>query len=113
MVWTSFCFSKQFILLIVSNKMNSTAYCIINTPLLAFIEGKSNNINDVDSDLNYIFQQDNAPCHRARATKIWFENNNIDCMNWPPLSPDLNPVENLWADMSRIIYREGKQYNNI
>jgi len=34
-------------------------------------------------------------------------------MNWPPLSPDPNPVENLWADMSRIIYREGKQYNNI
>ena len=34
-------------------------------------------------------------------------------MNWPPLSPDLNPVENLWADMSRIIYRDGKQYNNI
>ena len=34
-------------------------------------------------------------------------------MNWPPLSPDLNPVENLWADMSRIIYRDGKQFNNI
>ena len=34
-------------------------------------------------------------------------------MNWPPLSPDLNPVENLWADMSRMIYRDGKQFNNI
>ena len=27
--------------------------------------------------------------------------------------PDLNPVENLWTDMSRMIYSEGKQYNNI
>ena len=34
-------------------------------------------------------------------------------MNWLPLSPDLNPVENLWADMSRMIYRDGKQYNGI
>ena len=34
-------------------------------------------------------------------------------MNWPPLSPDLNPVENLWADMSRMIYRDGTHYNNI
>ena len=113
MVWASFCSSEQLILQIVSTKMNSTSYCkMLETPLLAFIEDKSNNINDVDSDLNYIFQQDNAPCHRARATKIWFENNNIDCMNWPPLSPDLNPVENLWADMSRMIYRDGRQYNN-
>jgi len=34
-------------------------------------------------------------------------------MNWPPLSSDLNPVENLWADMSRMIYRDGTHYNNI
>ena len=71
MVWTSFCSSEQLILQIVSTKMNSTSYCkMLETPLLPFIEGKSNNINDVDSNLNYIFQQDNAPCHRARAIKI-------------------------------------------
>ena len=94
--------------------MNSTSYFkMLETPLLTFLESNNNNINDVDSNLNDIFQQDNAPCHRARATKIWFENNNIDRMNWPPLSPDLNPVENLWVDMSRMIYRYGKQFNNI
>ena len=38
--------------------------------------------------------KDNTPCNRVRATKIWVENNNIDCMNWSPLSPDLNPVTN-------------------
>ena len=64
MVWASFCSSEQLILQIVSNKMNSTSYCkMLETSLLAFIEDKSNNINDVDSNLNYIFQQDNAPCH--------------------------------------------------
>ena len=42
--------------------------------------------------------KDNTPCNRVRATKIWVENNNIDCMNWPPLSSEFNPVENLWAE---------------
>ena len=56
MVWASFCSSEQLILQIVSTKMNSTSYCkMLETPLLPFIEGKSNNINDVDSNLNYIF----------------------------------------------------------
>ena len=66
MVWASFCSSEQLVLQIVSNKMNITSYFkMVETSLLAFIEGKSNNnINDVDSDLNYIFQQDNAPCHQ-------------------------------------------------
>ncbi|KKO73748.1 hypothetical protein AAJ76_258000249 [Vairimorpha ceranae] len=51
--------------------MNSTAYCkMLKTSLLTFLESNNNNINDVDSDLNDIFQQDNAPCHRARATNI-------------------------------------------
>ena len=64
MVWASFCSSEQLILQIVSTKMNSTSYCkMLETSLLAFIEDKSNNINDVDGDLNYIFQQNNAPCH--------------------------------------------------
>ncbi|KKO74246.1 hypothetical protein AAJ76_940001021 [Vairimorpha ceranae] len=34
-------------------------------------------------------------------------------MDWPPLSPNLNLIGNLWANMSRMIYRDGKQYNNI
>ena len=71
LVWVCFCLRKQLILQIVSNKMNSTAYCkMLKTSLLTFLESNNNNINDVDSDLNDIFQQDNAPCHRARATNI-------------------------------------------
>ena len=51
--------------------MNSTSYFkMLETPLLTFLESNNNNINDVDSNLNDIFQQDNAPCHRARATNI-------------------------------------------
>lgn len=29
------------------------------------------------------------------------------------LSPDLNPIENLWGDIVRIIYAGGKQYEDL
>ena len=31
-------------------------------------------------------------------------------MTRPPSSPDLNPIENLWALLKREIYSDGRQY---
>ena len=33
-------------------------------------------------------------------------------MTWPPSSPDLNPIEYLWALLKQKIYSEGKQYTS-
>jgi hypothetical protein len=45
----------------------------------------------------YIFQQVNAPCHKSRIEKKWFEDNRMVVMDWPAMSSDLSPIENLWA----------------
>ena len=34
-------------------------------------------------------------------------------MTWPPSSPDLNPIDNLWALLKREIYSEGKQSTSL
>ncbi len=40
---------------------------------------------------DFIFQQDLAPAHSAKATSTWFKDHGIPVLNWPANSPDLNP----------------------
>jgi transposase len=43
-----------------------------------------------------IFMQDNAPIHNAHLVRDWIIDMGINKVDWPPYSPDLNPIENLW-----------------
>jgi hypothetical protein len=44
----------------------------------------------------YEFMQDNASIHRANTVKAWFKAKGIRLVvNWPPYSPDLNPIEHI------------------
>ena len=54
-----------------------------------------------------VFMQDNAPCHKARVIMDFLEEINIETLDWPPQSPDMNPIENLWAVIKK---RRQKKY---
>ena len=50
-----------------------------------------------------IFMQDNAPIHKAGKVKKWFADQGIPLLDWPPYSPDLNPIEHCWVHMKQWI----------
>ena len=56
---------------------------------------------------NGIFQQDNAPCHVSKKAMKHFAEKKIQLLDWPPSSPDLNPIENFWAIVKRRIRMKG------
>ena len=49
------------------------------------------------------FLQDNDPKHKSKEVQKWLHDHGISCIDFPPLSPDLNPIEYVWADMARRI----------
>lgn len=54
----------------------------------------------------FILMQDGATPHTSRSTKNWLSSNNISVASWPPNSPDLNPIENVWGLMKREVERQ-------
>ena len=53
--------------------------------------------------MQWYLLHDNSRNHTAEPVRKWLHDHGISVLDFPPYSPDLNPIENLWAHMKRRV----------
>ena len=56
--------------------------------------------------------QDNGPCHKAKTMSSFLEEEGVAAMKWPPQSPDINPLENVWKIIGEKAQNRNPQNND-
>jgi hypothetical protein len=92
MAWGAIGFGFKSRLVFFNGCVNSTTYV---SSLADFI----NQANSTYGLRNWVFVQDGAPSHTAKATINTLCDQLILNPEWPANSPDLNPIEMAWAIM--------------
>ncbi|KAG6946824.1 hypothetical protein JG687_00016495 [Phytophthora cactorum] len=106
MVWGSFSSAGKSKLAVLEGRQASEHYIYtVSEYMLPFVH--------LHHGVDDIYQQDNASIHRSKLTMEFFEEERIKLLDWSARSPDLNPIENVWAMMTRIVYHNGKQYDSV
>jgi len=101
MVWGGISYSGKTELHIVNGKLKADGYVKI------LKQRRRDMISLFMARKIWYFQQDGAPCHRPllvkRYIKRWLT---PKLLPHPPQSPDLNPIELIWAQMKILVERK-------
>ena len=99
-VWGCFCYRGLGHLYIFSDNLKASCFA----PILGQNLIQSARIHyAADPPELWWLLQDNDPKHESVLVRSWLHNHGIHVLDFPPYSPDLNPIEHLWKDMARRV----------
>ena len=94
-IWRCFVGNKLGPIAFINGTENSQVYIdILGNTFLSFVDTLS-----ADGIIDIVFQQNNARPHIAKITTKFLKNaareHGFSVMEWPPNSPDMNPIEHV------------------
>ena len=79
---------------ITSNTINSSTY------------------NEIITQHYLPYHQNRFYCHVSAAARTFMDENSVNLLDWPPRSPNCNPLENVWGILVYRLYGDSNCYSN-
>ena len=96
LVWAALSYNHKTFLHIVQGNMTALKYC--DTVLIHAT------IQPLVAQTGLTFQDDNARPHRFRIVTDYVQQQRLQNLPWPAISPDLSPIEQLWDELGSRTY---------
>jgi hypothetical protein len=89
MVWAAFSGVRRSDLIVMGEDDSGSKDGVTGRIYLDLLQNQLPTLLDEDS----IFMHDNAPIYTFKQVTEWLKDMDIEVLDWPPYSPDLNPIE--------------------